>query len=190
MRQTTKMVDVTEAAKRIRKDLKKSWPGVKFSVRSSRYAGGSSINVRWQGGPIESDVEKVTDYYRGENFDGMTALASSRYQEEDGEQVLFLSDYVFCTREETFAEANVHSEVFLLLGKPLTLNQVINLLANYGWHEYQDGSQHVFPLLMDRSGFRVWLNQAGSYWNIRRVVELPITDEEIGESIRFETSHS
>ena len=44
-------VSLTDTAKLIRATLKAKFPGIKFSVRSSRYAGGSSIDVRWNDGP-------------------------------------------------------------------------------------------------------------------------------------------
>lgn len=46
-------------AKQIREELKKAFPGIKFSVRSNVYSMGSSINVRWVDGPVESAVREV-----------------------------------------------------------------------------------------------------------------------------------
>jgi hypothetical protein len=65
-------MDVTKTAKLLRKALKAEFPGVKFSVRSDRYAGGSSINVSYTDGPVVSKVEAVCSLYRGASFDGMT----------------------------------------------------------------------------------------------------------------------
>ena len=60
-----------ETAKLVRTALKKAFPGVKFSVRSSVYAGGASINVRWTDGPARKVVEAVAKRYAGGGFDGM-----------------------------------------------------------------------------------------------------------------------
>lgn len=57
------------AVKNIRKDLKKHFPGVKFSVRQSR--GYSSVTVAWTDGPTAAQVEEVTGRYKAGHFDGM-----------------------------------------------------------------------------------------------------------------------
>lgn len=67
-------LSVTETAKLIRAALKKDFPKVKFSVRSSSYSGGSSITVRWVDGPTTKMVERITNQFRGANFDGMIDL--------------------------------------------------------------------------------------------------------------------
>lgn len=67
MRKTAKpkreYTNVVDDAKNIRKDLKKEFPGFKFSVRSDRYSMGSSIHVRWVDGPSTKRVEKIIDQY-------------------------------------------------------------------------------------------------------------------------------
>lgn len=67
-----------ETAKLIRVDLKKAFPGVKFSVRSSVYAGGASIDVSWTDGPSQKAVEGVAKVYAGGGFDGMIDMAYSK----------------------------------------------------------------------------------------------------------------
>lgn len=83
-------IDTAEVAKLIRKHLKKNFAGVKFSVRISRYSGGSSINVNWTDGPTVKQVETVTHPFQGNRFDGMIDLqyhASQWYCEEHGARV-------------------------------------------------------------------------------------------------------
>jgi Large polyvalent protein associated domain 29 len=65
-------IDTKDAAVMVRKALKKAFPLVKFSVRISRYSGGSSISCGWVDGPTEKQVEAVTSPYGGRGFDGMT----------------------------------------------------------------------------------------------------------------------
>jgi hypothetical protein len=67
-------LSVAETAKLVRTDLKREFPGVKFSVRSSSYSGGASIDVRWTDGPTGKDVDRVLKPYEGARFDGMTDL--------------------------------------------------------------------------------------------------------------------
>jgi len=57
--------DVTEAARKVRKILKANYPGHKFSVRVSRFAGGSSADISWADGPTQQQVEKLTDHLKG-----------------------------------------------------------------------------------------------------------------------------
>lgn len=63
-----------ETAKLVREALKNEFPGVKFSVRSSTYAGGASITVGWTDGPTSDAVSKVTGLFSGADFDGMIDL--------------------------------------------------------------------------------------------------------------------
>lgn len=65
---------VAETAKVVRVALKREFPGVKFSVRSDRYSGGASIDVRWTDGPTSSAVDAVVGDYAGGRFDGMEDL--------------------------------------------------------------------------------------------------------------------
>jgi hypothetical protein len=70
-----KYYNVTETATIIRKRLKNVFPGVKFSVRSSKYSGGASINVSWTDGPSNKMVASIVDQYQSKGFDGMIDMA-------------------------------------------------------------------------------------------------------------------
>jgi hypothetical protein len=65
---------VAETAKLVRAELKKGFPGVKFSVRSHSYSGGASIRVSWTDGPPTKSVDRVVGRFAGSRFDGMTDL--------------------------------------------------------------------------------------------------------------------
>jgi hypothetical protein len=67
-------IDVVEAAKMIRKHLKVTFPGVKFSVKSARYAGGASIDIDYIDGPLPESVRTAVAGFRGARFDGMIDL--------------------------------------------------------------------------------------------------------------------
>jgi Large polyvalent protein associated domain 29 len=67
-----------ETAKLIRAALKKAFPGVKFSVRSSVYSMGASIRVGWTDGPATKAVQAVTGAYAGGGFDGMIDMAYNK----------------------------------------------------------------------------------------------------------------
>ena len=94
-----------ETAKEMRAALKAAFPGVKFSVRTSTYSGGSSINVSYFRGPSSKSVERIADRFQGRDFDGMTD--SSTYRKPtllcgpDGalREVDYGSSFVFVRRD-------------------------------------------------------------------------------------------
>lgn len=57
----------------IRAELKKRFPGVKFSVRKSDY---SSVCVNWIDGPTTSQVDDVVSPFKGGRFDSSQDLSS------------------------------------------------------------------------------------------------------------------
>jgi hypothetical protein len=63
-------------AKNIKRLLSKEFPGVKFRVGSDLYAGGSTINVSWDGYTGTPDSRKVDaiihENFAYQRFDGMT----------------------------------------------------------------------------------------------------------------------
>lgn len=72
---TPRYIDTAEVAKLVRKHLKKAFPELParfFSVRLSRYSGGSSISVNWTDGPTDAEVEKVTHAFGSARFEGMS----------------------------------------------------------------------------------------------------------------------
>lgn len=87
---TARYIDTAEAAKMLRPFLKREFPGVKFSVRIDRYAGGSSIDVNWTDGPTVEQVEAISRGFQGARFEGMTDCAysaNSWYCTEHGTRV-------------------------------------------------------------------------------------------------------
>ena len=98
-------ISTTETAKIIRVELAKAFPGIKFSVTSDKYSGGSSVNVKWIDGPTMKQVEAVAGKFHGASFDGMQDLKSYHDTEYNGEVVSFSADYVFFCRS--------HSQEFL-----------------------------------------------------------------------------
>lgn len=60
----------TLAAHNIRVLLKEQFPKVKFSVKSDRYSGGDSIDIRWTEGPNTKAVEKIADQFEAGSFNG------------------------------------------------------------------------------------------------------------------------
>jgi hypothetical protein len=73
----SRSISVTDTAKLIRTQLKMNFPGIKFSVRSDKYAGGASIDISWTDGPLAKQVDAIVNGYRGGGFDGMIDLKYS-----------------------------------------------------------------------------------------------------------------
>lgn len=90
----TVFISATEASKMLRKELVKTFPGVKFSVRKSTT---QTIFVNFEG-PREmtSEVQAVGDKYEGASFDGSIDLESYITQIRDGVEVRFGTRYVIC----------------------------------------------------------------------------------------------
>lgn len=61
-----------EVAQTIRKELKKKFPSIKFSVRSESFAGGNSIDIDYINGVPADDIRKIVNKYESGHFDGMT----------------------------------------------------------------------------------------------------------------------
>ena len=91
-------ISVTDTAKIVRGELKKHFPGVVFSVRSSSYSMGASIDMEWLDGPTKSEVEVITDEFEGSTFDGMTDMKSNRYSTWQGREVSWGADSVSTVR--------------------------------------------------------------------------------------------
>lgn len=69
---------LVSAAKNIRIELAKAFPGIKFSVKSSRFAGGDSISVGWIDGPTGGQVDAIINRYEAGSFDGMEDIYNYR----------------------------------------------------------------------------------------------------------------
>lgn len=108
----TKYLAVTETAKLIRAALKEAFPEIKFSVRTDKYAGGSSINVSWQEGPTAAQVDAIAKTFEGGYFDGMTDYKGSHVHMMNGEEVSFGGDFVFCRREIANDKVTKAAEIF------------------------------------------------------------------------------
>ena len=115
MTANAKYYTTTETAKLIRALLKRKFPNVKFSVRSSKYSGGSSIRVSWTDGPTAKLVDAYVQPFSGASFDGMQDLKSyhdcwmkdgcAYFNQEDApagaELVSFSADFIFTERSYT-----------------------------------------------------------------------------------------
>ena len=84
------------AAKNIRIELAKAFPGVKFSVHGKRFSGGDDINVSWTDGPTSKQVDAIIQKYSAGSFDGMVDLYS--YNHTDWTAAFGDAKYIFASR--------------------------------------------------------------------------------------------
>ncbi len=68
----TKGGSLVAAAKNLRAQLRRAFPGNKFSVVCERFAGGDAVRVSWTDGPAIDRVEAIADRYQSGTFDAMT----------------------------------------------------------------------------------------------------------------------
>jgi len=71
------------AASNIRKELKKEFPGIKFSVRSKSFSMGNSVDIDYTDGPAISAVNLIIEKYQYGTFDGMTDCQGFKHDEND-----------------------------------------------------------------------------------------------------------
>lgn len=89
------------AAKNLRVELKRAFPGVAFSVRTKSYSGGNNVTVAWTDGPNTAQVQPIADKYAGGHFDGMTD--SYEYKRSPWTEVFGEARYTFCERRHSAA---------------------------------------------------------------------------------------
>lgn len=130
----TTYLSTAETAKMVRTALKESFPGIKFSVKSSTYAGGSSISVRWTDGPTDAMVSSVAGTFRGAYFDSSTDYKGSTRAMIDGKEIHFGADFINTRRETSLA--------FMLSAKAAAVRKYGALVAGVEVKE-SFGSAHL-----------------------------------------------
>lgn len=110
-----KYLTCAETAQLVRAALKEAFPGVKFSVRSSTYSGGASINIGWTDGPNDSQVSAVTEKFSGSYFDGSIDYKGNVYHMIDGQEVSLGADFIFTNRR--YSDAMVARAIDRLFAK-------------------------------------------------------------------------
>lgn len=131
---------LTETAELVRQALRAAFPQTAFSVRSKSYSGGSSIDVAWTDGPIQSQVTPLLEPFQGADFDGMQDLKTYRDASEyQGKRVTFGVDYVHSQRHESPELIQAANErVARECGLPLL---TMKMSGRYG--HFEDGENRV-----------------------------------------------
>lgn len=157
----TRYIDSAETAKLAIKALAQVFPGVKFSRRTKRYAGGSSVYIDWTDGPTVKQVEEVVGHMCGSTFDGMqdlmeyhdTEVVAGLTREGDvlTETVSYGNDFIFCTRECSNEAASLAFQALKKSGEPV--------FTGHGWETLPEDAE--FTVSIPRYGAPHWITIGG-----------------------------
>lgn len=121
------------AAKNVRKELKRRFKGIKFSVRSSY----SSISVRWTDGPTYEEVYAVIGKYKIGHYNGMSDIYE--YNESAFASLFGGCEYVSANREfSDRAVSEVIDGIYAKFATPEEMAQKITV------DDYKKGRAHFF----------------------------------------------
>jgi hypothetical protein len=92
--QKGRLTGAAACADAIRAELKKVFPSVKFSVRSSTFSMGDSVDISWTDGNTTDEVNAITKKYQYGSFNGMEDI----YENTDSRDDIPQAKYVHCSR--------------------------------------------------------------------------------------------
>lgn len=78
-------------AKAIREELKGFYPQIKFSVTSSNFSMGNSVDVSWIDGPTANEIDSIIGKYQYGSFNGMEDIYENTNRREDLPQAKYVS---------------------------------------------------------------------------------------------------
>lgn len=84
-----------DTAAKIRKALKVAFPATKFSVRTSLFSMGSSVDISWKDGASVEAVEAITDRFVSGSFNGMEDIYETSGYEFEGK--IYIGAKYICT---------------------------------------------------------------------------------------------
>jgi len=141
-----KMSEHSRASYNIKQELRKAFPGIKFSVRSDSFSMGNSVDVSWDLGPTTKDVDSILGKYSDGSFDGMTDMYNYDHSAEGDavSVVLGRAKYVHSHR-------SIPHELYLQVGQWLCKAQDVKHEGQYtrylyGQGDTEDLQQHVYGL--------------------------------------------
>jgi len=119
-----KIDGLNAASKNAKAELKAAFPGVKFSVKTSRFSGGDSMHVKWTDGPNTKQVEAIINKYSAGKFDGMTDCYD--YNMTTWNEVFGDAKYVSASRD--YSDALIEDAIRIVVNKfggcePITIDE-------------------------------------------------------------------
>jgi glyceraldehyde-3-phosphate dehydrogenase/erythrose-4-phosphate dehydrogenase len=102
------ITEAAKAAKLIREELKKAFPGMKFSVTSDNFSMGDAVRISYQDGPKSDKVEAIVKKYQYGNFNGMEDI----YEISNSIEGLFQVKFVTISRRASEeVKAQIRQEI-------------------------------------------------------------------------------
>jgi len=104
------LTPAAHAAKQIRGILKSTFPNIKFSVKSSNFSMGDSVNVDYEDGPKSTDIKELISQYQYGHFNGMEDIYEHSNTNDDIPQTKFLHvnrNISESTREQIIKKLNI-----------------------------------------------------------------------------------
>lgn len=89
------LTQAAQVSKMIRKMLSEKYENIKFKVTSKNYAGGNSVDISWNLGPVDTEIEKLVNKYQMGHFDGMVDM----YEYSNSRSDIPQTKFVFTQRE-------------------------------------------------------------------------------------------
>lgn len=145
------------AAKNVRIELKRAFPGVKFSVKTRRFSGGDAMDVRWTDGPVTKQVDAIVGKYAAGSFNGMDD--SYTYVRDTWTDAFGDAKYVHTTRDNS--DRAIESAMRTILAKHgEQLGELAKVLT---LKSYKDGT-------LWRTVAPNWLGYRENLWDVVSIV--------------------
>lgn len=147
-----KPTEAAQAAALLRADLKKAFPGVKFSIKSRNFSMGDAVDVDWEDGPTLAQVQPFLWKYQGGHFDGMQDMYI------DGPKVDHpTAKYVQAQRSMSKAVAE---EMAAMVNQKWGCTLEIQQSKNYPEHWVYEGETYVNGTWSSQLMYREFADQA------------------------------
>lgn len=120
----------------IKAELTGLYPGIKFSVKSSSFSMGDSVNVNWTDGPTSKEVDEIIKKYQYGHFDGMQDIYENSNSRDDIPQSKYVSSSR--TQSDTLKSLLPQLEIFL---------------EDYTSTDWHNSTEQIFWRLCNKTSF-------------------------------------
>jgi hypothetical protein len=169
---TSTIIPTKDVAALLRKELRTTFPGVKFSVRCATGTAAAWINVTYDDGPTHQQVQTITGRFEGRSFNGQTdsydehgtTLVAGEADELPTE-VRYSCDGVIITRNYS---PTGHLAAQRVIREDSSMRHLVICDEHgtlNGHHDLTDGRAEDFS-----AGGRGWAHPALSAWSAVRFV--------------------
>jgi len=126
--------------------LSEKFPGVKFSVRSSTFSMGDSVDIGWELGPTTAEVKAISGAFQHGHFDGMQDMYIDDYSPEGRAHEAVFGRAKFVSENRTYPrdleeriERDMNSSAFTPLNTfgPVDVNRLLHVTPFAANEEYE-----------------------------------------------------